>query len=154
MGSCTISRSPIGHLGDVQRVQAIGKPPEGMLCLFAGLKNVVLSSTNTKRSMASCLGGGDLDGDEYSVIQDPSLLPPNQVAPAEYPDGATLTLDRDSTVEDICDFVVEYINSNVLGLLSDRLLVIAGESGNRRPIKRGNVRRRLSILSRIMLSSG
>jgi len=76
------------------------------------------------------------------------------VAPAEYPDGATLTLDRDSTVEDICDFVVEYINSNVLGLLSDRLLVIAGESGNRRPIKRGNVRRRLSILSRIMLSSG
>ncbi|KAJ7735431.1 RNA dependent RNA polymerase-domain-containing protein [Mycena olivaceomarginata] len=128
-GSCTISRSPITHLGDVQRVQAIGKPPEGMLCLFAGLKNVVvLSSTDPKRSMASCLGGGDLDGDMYSVIQYSSLLPPNQENPAEYPDGATLTLERDSTVEDICDFIVEYINSDVLGLLSDRLLVIADQS--------------------------
>ncbi|KAJ6502132.1 RNA dependent RNA polymerase-domain-containing protein [Mycena sanguinolenta] len=128
-GSCTISRSPIIHLGDVQRVQAIGKPPEGMLCLFAGLKNVVvLSSTDAKRSMASCLAGGDLDSDMYSVIQYSPLLPPNQRDPAEYPDGATLTLERDSTVDDICDFVVEYINSDVLGLLSDRLLVIADQS--------------------------
>ncbi|KAJ7256500.1 RNA dependent RNA polymerase-domain-containing protein [Mycena haematopus] len=133
-GSCTISRSPIIHLGDVQRVQAIGKPPEGMLCLFAGLKNVVvLSSTDPNRSLASCLAGGDLDvrplpnSDMYSVIQYSPLLPPNQEDPAEYPDGATLTLERDSTVEDICDFIVEYINSDVLGLLSDRLLVLAGE---------------------------
>lgn len=50
----------------------------------------------------------------YSVIQYSSLLPPNQENPAEYPDGATLTLERDSTVEDICDFIVEYINSDVL----------------------------------------
>ena len=33
---------------------------------------------------------------------------------AEYPPGETLTLDRESTVEDICDFIVEYINSDVL----------------------------------------
>ncbi|KAJ7709483.1 RNA dependent RNA polymerase-domain-containing protein [Mycena rosella] len=128
-GSCTISRSPITHLGDVQRVQAIGKPPEGMLCLFAGLKNtVVLSSLDAHRSLASCLGGGDLDGDMYSVIQYSPLLPPNQEKPASYPDGDTLTLDRDSTVHDICDFIVEYINSDVLGLLSDRLLIIADQS--------------------------
>jgi RNA-dependent RNA polymerase len=81
----------------------------------------------------------------YSVIQYPPLLPPSQEKPAEYPDGDTLTLDRESTVDDICDFIVEYINSDVLvcptyymvaaayhliscqGLLSDRLLVIAGE---------------------------
>jgi len=31
-------------------------------------------------------------------------------------------------VEDICDFIVEYINSDVLGLLSDRFLVIADQS--------------------------
>ncbi|KAJ7461474.1 RNA dependent RNA polymerase-domain-containing protein [Mycena latifolia] len=128
-GSCTISRSPITHVGDVQRVQAVGKPPEGMLCLFAGLKNVVvLSSLDPKRSLASCLGGGDLDGDMYSIIQYSPLLPTNQEQPASYPDGDTLTLDRDSTVDDICDFVVEYINSDVLGLLSDRLLIIADQS--------------------------
>ncbi|KAJ6490593.1 RNA dependent RNA polymerase-domain-containing protein [Mycena vitilis] len=128
-GSCTISRSPITHLGDVQRVHAIGKPPEGLLCLFAGLKNVVvLSSKDPQRSIASCLGGGDLDSDMYTVIQYSPLLPPNQEKPAEYPDGDTLTLDRDSTVADIADFVVNYINSDVLGLLSDRLLVIADQS--------------------------
>ncbi|KAJ7217191.1 RNA dependent RNA polymerase-domain-containing protein [Mycena pura] len=132
-GSCTISRSPIAHVGDVQRVQAIGKPPEGMLCSFAGLKNVVVlpsrSSPDLPRSLASCLGGGDLDvsSDMYSVIQYSSLLPTNQEKPASYPDGETLTLDRDSEVEDICNFIIEYINSDVLGLLSDRLLVIAGE---------------------------
>ncbi|KAJ6618813.1 RNA dependent RNA polymerase-domain-containing protein [Mycena sp. CBHHK59/15] len=135
-GSCTISRSPVSHLGDVQRVQAIGKPPDGMLCLFAGLKNVVvLPSTDRHRSLASCLGGGDLDVrclashtfDMYSVIKYSPLLPSAQEEPASYPDGETLTLDRDSAVHDICDFIVEYINSDVLGLLSDRLLIIAGE---------------------------
>jgi RNA-dependent RNA polymerase len=85
-----------------------------------------------------------LGRDMYSVIQYSPLLPPNQEKPASYPDGETLTLDRDSTVDDICDFIVEYINSDVLvcstytfggqaissrsqGLLSDRLLIIAGE---------------------------
>ncbi|KAJ7633050.1 RNA dependent RNA polymerase-domain-containing protein [Roridomyces roridus] len=132
-GSCTISRSPVAHVGDVQRVQAIGKPPQGMLCLFEKLKNVVVlpsqSSPNMQpRSLASCLGGGDLDGDMYSVIQEPGLLPPKHEDPASYPDGKTRTLQRDSTVDDIRNFIVEYINSDVLGLLSDRLLVIADQS--------------------------
>ncbi|KAK7038067.1 RNA-dependent RNA polymerase [Favolaschia claudopus] len=136
-GSCIIARSPIVHLGDVQRVQAIGEPPKGMLCPFADSKNVVvLPCTDTERSLASCLGGGDLDVsqsaqitcDDYVIIQYSSLLPPNQESPASYPDGSTLTLDRDCVVEDICDFIVEYINSDVLGLLSDRLLVIADQS--------------------------
>ncbi|KAJ7286202.1 RNA dependent RNA polymerase-domain-containing protein [Mycena rebaudengoi] len=128
-GSCTISRSPVVHLGDIQRVTAIGKPPEGMLCLFAGLKNVVvLPSAGESRSLASCLGGGDLDVDLYSIIHYSPLLPAEQEPPASYPDGDTLTLDRDSTVDDICDFIVEYINSDVLGLLSDRLLIIADQS--------------------------
>ncbi|KAF7295512.1 RNA-dependent RNA polymerase [Mycena indigotica] len=149
-GSCTISRSPIAHLGDIQRVTAIGEPPAGMLCSFEGLKNVVvLPSTDegskAPRSLASCLGGGDLDvgviarvrftknvltlsSDLYSVIPYSPLLPSGQVAPASYPDGETFKLERDSTVDDICDFIIEYINSDVLGLLSDRLLIIADQS--------------------------
>lgn len=64
----------------VQRVFAIGKPPDGKLCFFRGLKNVVVlpaqggchnrsllmredHQTQTgPRSLASCLAGGDLDG--------------------------------------------------------------------------------------------
>lgn len=46
---------------------------------------------------------------------------------AAYADSQPWCIDRDSKVEDICNFIVEYIRSDVLGLLSDRLLVIAGE---------------------------
>lgn len=64
----------------VQRVYAVGKPPPNKLCFFRNLKNVVvLPSVGERvlvhlidgverpsilgdRSMASCLGGGDLDG--------------------------------------------------------------------------------------------
>ncbi|KAG7092804.1 hypothetical protein E1B28_009121 [Marasmius oreades] len=127
-GACTISRSPVAHPGDVQRVHAIGKPPPGMLCFFEGLKNVVVLPSVGKRSLASCLGGGDLDGDLYDVITHSELLPTQNEKPASYDEVKTLTLDRDSNIEDVCDFVVEYIYSDLLGLLSDRLLVIADQA--------------------------
>ncbi|KAF8798201.1 RdRP-domain-containing protein [Phlegmacium glaucopus] len=125
-GNVSISRSPVAHPGDVQRVRAVGKPPPGMLCLFSHLKNVVVLPSVGSRSLASCLGGGDVDGDMFSVICHDPLLPTTFEAAAKYESCGTYEIDRDSTVEDICDFVVEYINSDVLGLLSDRLLVIAG----------------------------
>lgn len=37
-----------------------------------------------------------------------------------------LDLGRKCTIEDVCDFVVEYIESDILGLLSTRHLTIAG----------------------------
>ncbi|KAI0345277.1 RdRP-domain-containing protein [Trametopsis cervina] len=127
-GSVSISRSPVVHPGDVQRVHAIGKPPEGKLCLFRDLKNcVVLPSVGT-RSLASMLGGGDLDGDMYSIIVESTLLPTEYVEPADYTGVGTWELDREATIDDICDFIVEYINSDLLGLLSDRHLVIADQS--------------------------
>lgn len=35
-------------------------------------------------------------------------------------------LERTCTIEDVCDFVVRYIESDILGLLADRHLTIAG----------------------------
>ncbi|KAI0253582.1 RNA dependent RNA polymerase-domain-containing protein [Lactifluus subvellereus] len=143
-GQCLISRSPVIHPGDVQRVYAVGKPPDDKICFFRGLKNVVVlpaiggpsPSTNLSslgdRSLASCLAGGDLDGDTYDVYyENPALLPPLKARPAEYPPGEVWTLAkgrRDATVDDICDFIVEYINSDVMGLLADRHIIIADQS--------------------------
>jgi RNA-dependent RNA polymerase len=50
----------------------------------------------------------------FAVIKNDSLLPNEAADPANYDSAGTYTLDQDSTVEDICDFVVEYINSDVL----------------------------------------
>ena len=63
----------------VQRVFAVGNPPEDKVCFFRGLKNVVVFPAvgayyeyhvrnhgrigpPGERSLASCLSGGDLDG--------------------------------------------------------------------------------------------
>ncbi|CCM00004.1 uncharacterized protein FIBRA_02029 [Fibroporia radiculosa] len=127
-GSVVISRSPVVHPGDVQRVWAIGSPPPDKVCFFRNLKNVVVLPSAGGRSLASCLGGGDLDGDLYSIIKHGPLLPTEHEDPASYLSAGTRTLDRDSTIADICDFVVEYLNSDVLGLLSDRHLIIADQS--------------------------
>ncbi|KAI0780590.1 RdRP-domain-containing protein [Trametes elegans] len=129
-GTVSISRSPVVHPGDVQRARAIGEPPADKVCFFRDLKNVVVLPSVGKRPLASMLGGGDLDGDLYSIIKYDPLLPTvhkdagdyRGVGTRELPDGRT------STVDDICDFIVEYINSDVLGLLSDRHLIIADQS--------------------------
>ena len=39
---------------------------------------------------------------------------------------AVLDLKRPCTIDDVCDFVVQYIESDILGLLADRHLTIAG----------------------------
>jgi len=41
-------------------------------------------------------------------------MPIRSELPANYEPLGTLELDRDTTVEDICDFIVEYINSDLL----------------------------------------
>ncbi|KAI0822735.1 RdRP-domain-containing protein [Trametes gibbosa] len=129
-GAVTISRSPVVHPGDVQRVWAIGEPPADKVCFFRGLKNVVVLPSVGKRPLASMLGGGDLDGDLYSITKYDPLLPTEQKEPGDYKGVGTRELPdgRDSTVDDICDFIVEYINSDLLGLLSDRHLIISDQS--------------------------
>ncbi|KAG8217645.1 RNA dependent RNA polymerase-domain-containing protein [Butyriboletus roseoflavus] len=130
-GMCLISRSPVIHPGDVQRVYAIGRPPEDLICLFGHLRNVVVFPTTGSWSLPNGLGGGDLDGyevflsitdnsviqdvsDMYEVIQYGDLLVPEHHDPASYPPVQPFKLERPSTIDDVCDFIVEYINSDVV----------------------------------------
>jgi RNA-dependent RNA polymerase len=87
-------------------------------------------SLSGKRSLPSMLGGGDLDGevfflsqnyhltlcnrDIYAIIQYPPLLNVLNWTPAEYPPVDTLELDRKCDINDICNFVVDYIDSDLL----------------------------------------
>ena len=52
--------------------------------------------------------------DLYAVIKDETILPPDHHLPAEYPPVGQRKLDRPSTIEDVCDFVIEYIDSDIL----------------------------------------
>ena len=97
------------------------------------------------RSLASCLAGGDLDGyvicvfrtlvwfinfsrDTYDIYYaNPALLPTIQADPAPMSESNVRRLEEgepDATVDDICEFIVEYINSDVMvrSLLGDYAL--------------------------------
>ncbi|KLO19204.1 RdRP-domain-containing protein [Schizopora paradoxa] len=138
-GDCLIGRSPTVHPGDVQRVWAVGRPPDDKICLFRNLKNCVVLPCVGKRSLASYLGGGDVDGDMFQIIQHTPLFPSDHQDPAEYPPVDTMKIkeealinpetgerDEERIIDHVCDFIVDYINSDILGLLSDKHLIRAG----------------------------
>ncbi|KAK0502425.1 RNA dependent RNA polymerase-domain-containing protein [Armillaria luteobubalina] len=130
-GPCTVYRNPLTHPGDVQQVIAV-KPPENKFCAFAHLRNVMVFPSVGERSFPSMLGGGDLDGDTFIIIPNVDLQPPIVDFPASYPPGEVYKAThedgtlRESDVNDIIKFVVQYIEFDVLGTLSGRLLRIAG----------------------------
>jgi len=68
------------------------------------------------RPVPSCLGGGDLDGDVYNLIpldELPEFEPLRLSPPADYDPAPKKLLDRPSTMVDVAEFVMEYINSDV-----------------------------------------
>lgn len=125
-GPILICRSPVVHPGDVQMVTAV-VPPPGSPLDKERLANCVVFSALGARSVASALGGGDLDGDLFHVSEYQDLHVQNPFRPAEYLPGEKRQLDRDSTISDVADFVVEFINSDVLGLVSTTHLIIADQ---------------------------
>lgn len=127
-GPMLITRSPVIHPGDVQVVRAIGRPPPGSPFVHEELPNCVVFSIKGRRSLASCLGGGDYDGDIYNVSPLRELHPQRCQMPAEYAPGKRKILDRPCGIEDIADFVTEYINSDLLGHIATNWLLIADAS--------------------------
>ncbi|KAJ7139818.1 RNA dependent RNA polymerase-domain-containing protein [Mycena epipterygia] len=130
-GPVLISRSPTIHPGDVQLVNAIGKPPSGSPFAHEPLPNTVVFSVLGKRPLPSCCGGGDLDGDTYNIIplnKCPAFRPERTFEPGKYAAAPKKYLDHPSTIIDVAEFVIEYINSHVLGIVSINWLLIADQS--------------------------
>ncbi|KAF8527347.1 RNA dependent RNA polymerase-domain-containing protein [Gautieria morchelliformis] len=126
-GRILISKSPTIHPGDVQIAHAIGAPPVGSP--LGELFNCVVFSQQGDRPLPNKLSGSDLDGDEYDLILLPSLHPPRTVTPGGYPAAPRQILDRDSTIDDVADFVVNFINNDMLGIVATNFLLIADRVG-------------------------
>ncbi|KAK7031202.1 hypothetical protein VNI00_013618 [Paramarasmius palmivorus] len=132
-GPVLVSRSPTIHPGDVQIVTAIGAPPPGSPFENDDLANTLVFSTTDKRPLPSCLGGGDLDGDEYNVIP-LNTLPEFWIdrariqKPGEYPPATRRELDHPCTMSDVADFVMEYITHDVLGMVSINWRILADQT--------------------------
>ncbi|KAK4703609.1 proteasome activator subunit 4, partial [Phenoliferia sp. Uapishka_3] len=106
-GDICISRSPTIHPGDVR------------------LNSIPADVAAGSRSLPSCLGGGDLDGDLYVLISTPDLLPLRVVPPASYEAPQMVRLGRPCTISDGAKFFLDYIVNDVMGVIATRHLQIA-----------------------------
>ncbi|KAF9229726.1 RdRP-domain-containing protein [Gyrodon lividus] len=108
-GEVAITRSPQIHPGDVQVVTAVRRPE------LEHLTNVVVFSCRGARSLPSCLGGGDLDGDDFNLILDPKLLPQVVKTPGEYISLPIKETLHPCAIKDVVDFIFDYIEADLVG---------------------------------------
>ncbi|EJD52224.1 RdRP-domain-containing protein [Auricularia subglabra TFB-10046 SS5] len=128
-GPALICRSPVMHPGDVQMVTCIS-PPQGSDPSRCPLINCIIFSAKGTRSLASCLAGGDYDGDEFHISQYEQLFIKKSAHPAPAPEVVERLYvpERQGTIEDVADFFVDYINRDSVGLLARQHLIIADQN--------------------------
>jgi RNA-dependent RNA polymerase len=101
-GLAIICRAPALHPGDIRRVKAVDRPE------LHHLRNVIVFSTRGQRDLPNMLGGGDLDGDDYSLIWDPRLIHNYDTPPMDYsapPPKEVAVI----TAKDLQDNFVDYL---------------------------------------------
>lgn len=121
-GLVIVTRCPALHPGDVQYVRMV-TPPAGHP--LQDLENCIVFSQHGARDLPSQLSGGDLDGDLYNVIWDPQARPKRVFSPADYPRVVPVPLDRAVTRDDIADFFINFMKSDILGLIANRHQILA-----------------------------
>ncbi|KAE8408721.1 RNA dependent RNA polymerase-domain-containing protein [Aspergillus pseudonomiae] len=129
-GHVLVTRSPALHCGDIQRAQNV-LPPEDHHLRYH--RNCIVFSQKGSRDLPSKLSGGDLDGDLYHVIWDPDLESVETFAPADYPRPTSIDIGRVVEVGDMAAFFVEFMRSDILGMIAIRHMIMAdqAESGTR-----------------------
>ncbi|KAJ3342074.1 hypothetical protein HDU83_006225 [Entophlyctis luteolus] len=122
-GPCIIYRSPILHPGDVQPVIAVDCPK------LRHLRNVIVFSQFGDRDLPSKLGGGDLDGDMFSIVSDRTFFPTmeNFREAAAYEAARPRSNEKPVKIVDIADFVIYFLQNDKLGVLSKRHLALADQ---------------------------
>jgi RNA-dependent RNA polymerase len=112
-GLCIVGRNPSLHPGDIRVVQAVDNPK------LEHLKDVVVFPSTGDRPIPNMLSGGDLDGDDFFIIWDQSLIPAEwNHPPMDYTGSKPMELDRDVIVDDIRNFFLKYMKQDTLGLIA------------------------------------
>ncbi|CAG8497276.1 1681_t:CDS:2 [Cetraspora pellucida] len=123
-GNCVIFRNPCFHPGDVRVVEAVKCKNLDYLV------DVVVFPANGYRDIPSQLSGGDLDGDDFTIIYDPNLMPKiKNFEPMNYGAPQPLLVDK-VTIDDVKKFFLNYILSDNLGLISNAHLAKADLAEN------------------------
>lgn len=121
-GQVIVTRSPALHPGDVRVVRMVSPPESSPL---RKLENCIVFSQKGERDLPSQLSGGDLDGDLYNIIWDVEAMPKRMFHPADYPRVTPQPLNRQVTRDDIADFFINFMRTDVLGMIATRHVIMS-----------------------------
>lgn len=122
LGTCILFRSPTMHPGDIRVVQGVDCPN------LKHLKNVVVLPQTGDRPLANMCSGGDLDGDEYSLMWDPRLLPTDRnYPPMDYEPPPPIVSELPITMDDLTNFFCDFLKNDSLGTISNSHLAWADQ---------------------------
>ncbi|GAC97192.1 hypothetical protein PHSY_004777 [Pseudozyma hubeiensis SY62] len=126
-GRKLIGRSPTIDPSDITMVEC-RKPPPGHPLLQ--LRNVIVFNTcKKKQPLPRRLGGGDLDGDLYTVYEEERIFPHSHQPDAVFHDKVEpLRLLQDCNAHDLADFFADFMLNDFIGLVSHLHLRIADAS--------------------------
>ncbi|KAJ3570243.1 hypothetical protein NPX13_g5792 [Xylaria arbuscula] len=130
-GLCVVGRNPSLHPGDIRVVEAVDVPA------LQHLRNVVVFPANGDRDIPSMCSGGDLDGDDFFVIWDHALIPPEQDHPPMIHDSLKpVEITRDVRPSDLVAFFVTYMKNDALCTIAHAHLAQSDalEGGPKHPI--------------------
>jgi hypothetical protein len=115
LGRVGVTKSPIYHVGDIRYLEAVEAP-----ALMDKVDVLVFPSCGT-RPHTDEIGGGDIDGDCYTIFWDPAFLLDFSAQPNDYtaPSVERITkVDLHGLQENAPDIRVKYLKSNNLEQLS------------------------------------
>ncbi|KAH8088982.1 RNA dependent RNA polymerase-domain-containing protein [Cristinia sonorae] len=105
-----VVRNPCLHPGDCLKLRAVSHPK------LSHLVDCVVFATRGRRAAPSMSSGGDLDGDQFTVIWDADLVPPHIAESYTYPPGRE-HISNNITREDLARHFASY-NSISLGRIT------------------------------------
>jgi RNA-dependent RNA polymerase len=127
-GVCIVGRNPSLHPGDIRVVEAVDCEA------LHHLKDVVVFPSTGDRPVPNMLSGGDLDGDDFFVIWEPSLIPSEwNYPPMNYSPPKPIELERHVGVNDLRNFFVKYLKNDKLPLIAIAHLAFSDELGPKSP---------------------
>ncbi|RIA90179.1 RNA dependent RNA polymerase-domain-containing protein [Glomus cerebriforme] len=118
-GNCIVFRNPCFHPGDIRVVTAVNCKA------LSNLLDVLVFPAAGYRDIPSQCSGGDLDGDDFTIIYDERLIPRKKnLEPMCYEASKPDIVDH-VTVTNIQQFFVNYILSDQLGMIANAHLAKA-----------------------------
>ncbi|CAB5393779.1 unnamed protein product [Rhizophagus irregularis] len=120
-GTCIVYRNPCFHPGDVRIVKAV------KCDALKDLVDVLVFPQVGERDIPNQCSGGDLDGDDFTIIYDENLIPEQIEEPMDYKAQKPKKVEK-VTMVDIKKFFVNYVFSDQLGRIANAHLARADKN--------------------------